>query len=343
MSTQAATSTVSLRYVKTIGIVNNGYNGRGFANPYDVAVSRDGRIFVLNRCDPARASAIRVGICTLDEDYLGEFGKGFGAGDGQFAWPVAMAFDSQDRLYITDEHHHRVSIFDATGTFVGKWGTMGSAPGALNGPAGIAIDATDTIYIADQYNHRIQKFRSDGTYVMHWGEAGSQDGQFNLPWGVAVDAEGDVYVADWRNDRIQKFTSEGQFLASFGESGQGEGQFNRPSSVAVDADGYIYVADWRNERVQVLGPDGSFQALLRGQATLSKWAEDYFAANPEEWQTRTISNLIPDLPPSLQTPYHISSQTEPYFWGPVSVTLDRENRLYVAETNRHRVQIYQKR
>ena len=44
MSPQA-TSTVTINYLKTIGIVNNGYNGRGFANPYDVAVSRDGRIY----------------------------------------------------------------------------------------------------------------------------------------------------------------------------------------------------------------------------------------------------------------------------------------------------------
>jgi tripartite motif-containing protein 71 len=125
VSIEAGTSHMTLKYVKTIGIVNNGYNGRGFANPYDVAVSQDGRIFVLNRCDPARAAAIRVGICTLDEVYLGEFGYGFGSGDGQLAWPVAMAFDSQERLYITDEHNHRISIFDTSGTFIGKWGVFG--------------------------------------------------------------------------------------------------------------------------------------------------------------------------------------------------------------------------
>jgi DNA-binding beta-propeller fold protein YncE len=342
VSPQAATHTITLKYVKTIGIVNNGFNGRGFANPYDVAVSQDGRIFVLNRCDPARAAAIRVGICTLDEEYLGEFGNGFGAGDGQFAWPVAMAFDSRERLYITDEHQHRISIFDTSGTFLGKWGAFGSGAGELNGPAGIAIDAEDHVYIVDQNNHRIQKFTTDGRYLLQWGAAGTHAGQFNLPWGVAVDNEGAVYVADWRNDRIQKFTPDGQFVATFGESGQSEGQFNRPSSVAVDAEGYIYVADWGNERVQALGPDGSFQLLLRGQATLSKWAEDFFASNPDEWETRQTSNLVPPLPPHLNTPYHISSQTEPYFWGPVSVTLDRQNRLYVPETNRHRVQIYQK-
>ena len=95
MSAQAVGSDLNLGYVKTIGMVNNGFSGRGFANPYDTAVSQDGRIFVLNRCDPPRASAIRVGICNLDEDYLGEFGNGYGDGDGQFVLPVAMAFDSQ--------------------------------------------------------------------------------------------------------------------------------------------------------------------------------------------------------------------------------------------------------
>jgi tripartite motif-containing protein 71 len=120
VSIQAVTPSITMRYVKTIGIVNNGFNGRGFANPYDLAVSQDGRIFVLNRCDPTRAAAIRVGICTLDEEYLGEFGNGFGSGDGQFIWPVAMAFDRRERLYITDEQNHRISIFDTSGTFLGK-------------------------------------------------------------------------------------------------------------------------------------------------------------------------------------------------------------------------------
>ena len=91
MSTQTESPSIALDYVKTIGIVNNGFNGRGFANPYDIVVDGGGRIFVVNRCDPLRASAIRVGVCTLDEEYLNEFGRGNGAGDGQFVWVVAMA------------------------------------------------------------------------------------------------------------------------------------------------------------------------------------------------------------------------------------------------------------
>ena len=343
MSTLAGTQAMTIEYLKTIGIVNNGSNGRGFATPYDLAVSGDGRIYVLNRCDPPRAAAIRVGICNLDEEYLGEFGYGAGAGDGQMVWPVSMAFDSKNRLYITDEHNHRISIYDSSGAYLGKWGVFGTGAGEVNGPAGVAIDQNDDVYVVDQHNHRVQKFTADGVHLLGWGEFGISQGQFNLPWGIAVGPDGNVYVADWYNDRIQKFTGSGQFLASYGTPGDGEGEFNRPAGVAIDAEGYIYVADWGNERVQILGPAGEFRLMLRGQATLSKWAEDYFASNPEERVERDKANLVPTLPDHLKTPYHVSSQTESYFWGPVSVSLDAEGRLYVTEANRHRFQVYQKR
>ena len=165
---------IGLDYVKTIGIVNNGLNGRGFANPYDLAVSRDGRIFVLNRCDPARASGIRVGVCNLDEEYLGEFGNGGGSGDGQFTWPVAIGFDSQERLYITDEFNQRVTVFSSSGEYLSKWGGPGA--GQFNGPAGIAVGPNDEVYVVDQNNGRVQKFTTGGDFVLEWGSPGPGEG-----------------------------------------------------------------------------------------------------------------------------------------------------------------------
>lgn len=340
MTTQTQPASLALDYVKTIGIVNNGLNGRGFANPYDLQVTADGRIFVLNRADPARAAGIRIGICNLAEDYLGEFYGSAGQGDGNLVWPVAMAFDAAERLYVTDEYNHRITVFDSEGNFLHKWGTPGAGPGELNGPAGIAVGNGGEVYVVDQHNARVQRYASDGAYGGQWGSFGAAPGQFNLPWGMTTDRAGQVYVADWRNDRIQKFTPDGEFLAAFGSSGDGEGQFNRPTQVAVDDAGRIYVADWGNERVQVLDSEGNFLLLLRGQATVSQWAQDYFDSNPEERAERDHSNLRPPLPPHLNTPYHISSQTEPYFWGPVAVSLDAAGHLYVVETNRHRFQVY---
>lgn len=182
MSTQTATTAFALDYVKTIGIVAVQL-GRGFINPYDLVVSRDGRIFILNRTDSARAALVRIGIVSFDEEYLGEFSKGYGAGDGQFMLPVAMALDSQERLYITDEHLHRVSIFDLSGEFLGKWGEAGDGEGQFNGPAGIAIDASDHVYIADQHNHRVQKFTADGQYVTQGAAPATVPANLRCPGG----------------------------------------------------------------------------------------------------------------------------------------------------------------
>jgi len=342
MSAKRTNTSVNIEYLKTIGYLNNGDNGRGFSNPSDLVVASDGRIFVLNRCDPERSKAIRVGVCNIDEDYLYEFGDGFGDGDTQFGLPVSIALDNSGRLHITDEYFHRVTVFNYDGEFLDKWGVYGNNEGQFNGPSGIVFDSEDNVYIVDQNNHRVQKFTSGGRYILEWGGFGREHGQFNMPWGVDVDVDNNVYIADWRNDRIQKFASDGKFIAAFGSFPKDEVKFSRPSGVAVDDEGYIYVADWGNEAVQVLNPDGRFICKMRGQATLSKWAEDFFDSNLDEKIERDRSNLMPTEALDLTIdPYRVSSLTESYFWGPRSVTIDSNHKLYVTESNRHRFQVYQ--
>jgi DNA-binding beta-propeller fold protein YncE len=185
----------------------------------------------------------------------------------------------------------------------------------------------DNLSIVDSGNNRIQKFTKDGQFLAKWGSAGSGDGEFNMPWGIDLDAQGDVYIADWRNDRIQKFSPDGQFLMAFGASGSGEGEFNRPSGVAVDRDGAIYVADWLNDRLQVFDADGVFVEARTGDATISQWAKAKLDANAEMWEER-------------QRAYGI--EREKHFWGPTGVTVDDENRVFVCESARNRIQVYRK-
>ena len=331
-----------MKYLKTIGFNSNQPIGRGFNYPYDTAFSADGRIFVLNRMGGLNARGIRIQICTFDEDWLGEFSTGPGDGDDQFRVPVCMAFGADDNLYVTDEALNEVKVFDSGGKFVRKWGADAAGAGGLSGPAGVAHGADGAVYVVEQYANRVRKLTADGESALSWGGEGDGAGQFDLPWGATVDSAGDVYVADWRNDRVQKFTSDGEFIAAYGESGDGDGQFHRPSSVAVTSDGLICVADWGNERVQILDSDGSHRQTLYGEATLSKWAEEWLLVNPDEYDARKASELdVGELPEHLRTAYHTASQTEPIFWGPVSVKLDARDRLYVTEHSRHRIQIYE--
>ena len=198
--------------------------------------------------------------------------------------------------------------------------------------------------MADSLNNRVQRFTPDGKYLDAWGREGSGDGEFNLPWGLTTDQEGNSYVADWRNDRIQKFDPEGKHLATWGTSGRDQGEFRRPSGVAVDGDGDIYVTDWGNERVQVLGPDGGFVTKFRGDGGMSKWAEDFMEGNPHYRRERQKVELEPKREGIVySSPRDEAAANEKLFWGPTSVKIDSQGRIFVVDSCRHRIQIFRKR
>ena len=324
-----------LEYVLTVGI--SAMEGRGCYVPVDSAIGKNGTLYVVNRSQQQVARGVRVTMCNSDGEYFGTFGS-FGEGDGQFTAPSGIAIDSQGRIYVTDEHLHRVAVFDSGGRFLSKFGAPGTEDGELDTPSGIATDSQDNLYVADTYNNRIQKFTADGQFQLSFG---SQDG-LRLPWGVAVDANEDVYVADWGNDRIQKFSPGGEHITTFGASGDGDGEFYRPSGVAVDNDGFIYVADWGNERVQVLDAEGGFVTSVTGDATLSKWAENFLNVNVEEGAARSRADLEPEIDYFVPDSHEKSSHIEKYFWAPASVKLDLAGLIYVTESNRHRVQVYKR-
>ena len=336
-TTREGTRAQLLEYRLTLGMTT--MEGRGFYYPTDTAIGADGRMYVANRSLENVTRGVRVTMCDIDSEYYGTFGF-YGEGEGQFVWPSACTLDSQGRVYISDEYTHRISVFDHQGQLLSTWGSPGALEGELDTPSGLAFDSEDNLYVADTYNSRVQKFTPEGRFLSTIGRKGDGAGEFNLPWGLTVGDNGHLYVADWGNDRIQRFSPEGEFLAGYGSSGRGDGEFRRPSGVAVDTAGCIYVADWGNERVQVLDPEGGFVMKLRGEATLSKWAQNFLLVNVEEGEARSRANLEPEIEYFIDDPHEESSHIEKYFWSPVSVKLDRAGNLYVTESNRHRIQVY---
>ena len=315
--------------------------GRHINRPVAIAVASGDTIYALERpsenianvpwdktASGAKVSVCKIGAKSGDEDFLREFGK-YGDDDGEFIWPAGMALDSQENVYVTDEWLNRISVFDKDGEFQVAWGEGGGGDGQLNRPSGIAVDAEDNLFIVDSLNHRIQKLTKDGAFLAKWGSMGSGAGELDSPWGIDIDHEGYVYVADHKNHRAQKFTPEGDFVAEFGSHGDGRGELNRPSDVAVDPDGDVYVCDWPNNRVQAFDPDGGFITSFIGDAQqLSMWHQAIVDANADVIKARRrVYSLEPEWRLTL----------------PTGVTFDAvTNRLLVADTNRSRIQIYDK-
>ena len=331
------TKTEKIEYLDTVGFGAD-IGGRGFHLPVDISARADGHVYVINR-SPMHRLGIRVGICDVLHGWYGEFGSD-GKADGQFTGPTAITHDSNNRIYVADEELNRITIFDPDGEFESKWGESGTDPGQINGPSALKVTSDGNLLVVDHLNNRIQKMTTNGQYIYHWGSKGIAEGQFNLPWGIDTDNADNVYVADWRNDRIQRFSEDGKFIDMYGSSGSDDGMFNRPSDVAVDQDGFIYVADWGNQRVQVFDHLWNFYTSLRGQATVSPWAQEYLEANADELDAR--SRFDPYIEVDTDDQHEISARVEAYFWDPIAVEIDPKGRLIVADSLRHRLQIYQR-
>lgn len=300
-------------------------SGQGFYAPVDMALADNGVVYVA--CRGGLALYARITKLTVDHEFIREIGSQ-GQADGQFVWPTGVAVDSDENVYLTDDFLHRISVFNKDGGFLRNFSSPGSGDGELKAPAGIKVDKDDNLLVVDGQNHRVQKFDRQGKFLSKWGEQGSAEGQLNMPWGLCFDNDGNVLVADWGNRRVQKFTSGGKFLASYGGPGSGPGELNRPSSVAVDSDGDIYVTDWNADTLNVYAPeDGRFITALTGNArVVSPWAERLIASNPDMIKARRIADLTEE-------------------WGfrrPISVNIGPNNRIYVLEEYRHRIQVYDK-
>ena len=298
--------------------------------PVDLAVSRDGTLFIL--CRGAGTGFIRQ--LTLQDETPGAVNlMGGGAQIGgtyavtaNFVWPASLIMDSDENLWVADEGTHQVSSFTKEGELLQQWGEFGTENGQLNRPSGIAFDHDENLCVVDTQNHRIQKFAKDGKFLVGFGGFGDGEGRFNMPWGIEVDELGDIYVADWRNDRVQKLSADGQFIFQLGGPGSEDGEFNRPSGVTVDQHGDIYVADRGNNRGQLFNSRGGFVEKFIGDATLGKQAHSYMITNLMALRLREMSSLEP----------------QKRLRAPISVRVDGEGRMYIADYGSHRIQVYKK-
>jgi DNA-binding beta-propeller fold protein YncE len=257
--------------------------------------------------------------------------------------------DTSGNVYVADLSD-RIQKFDANGTFLMQWGSLGSGAGQFDEPLGLATDASGNLYVSDLGNGRIQKFDSSGTFLLQWGSPGSGDGEFTSPIGVAIDDAGNVYVADSDNFsahyRIQKFDSSGNFLLKWGSSGSGDGQFDGLQGIAVDPSGNVYVADLWNHRIQKFDANGNF---------LTKWGSpgsgDGQFVLPRGLATDSSGNLYVadfgndriqqfDANGTLLAKWGTLGGGSGQFNGPGWVAVAGSGNVYVADQYNSRIQLF---
>ena len=120
---------------------------------------------------------------------------------------------------------------------------------------------------------------------------------------VRLDPQGNVWLSDFRNHVVQKYSPEGTLLLTLGEAGRagdGERHFNGPTDMAFLPNGHVFIADGYGNR-RVIHFDDQGRFVRQ-------WGEE--GTGPGQ------------------------------FALPHSIAIDSEQRVYVADRNNARIQVF---
>jgi DNA-binding beta-propeller fold protein YncE len=177
--------------------------------------------------------------------------------------------------------------------------------------AGVATDSQDRVYVFNRSAHPVIVFDHGGKFLTSWGE-----GAIKRAHGIHIGPDDAVYLTDDLDHTVRKFTPEGRLLLTLGASGKPcdtgiDGidyrtirrtgpPFHRPTNVALSARGDIYVSDGYGN-ARVHKFDPNGRLLL-------SWGE-------------------PGDGPGQ-------------FYIPHGIAVDRDERVYVADRENSRIQVF---
>jgi sugar lactone lactonase YvrE len=294
-------------------------------------------------------------ICTVAGNGLPAFdGDGRPALQTALYWPLDLEFSPMTgEAYLVDWQNHRIRRIEADGrvrTVIGSDlpgdGPPGGgdlrpegAPGTeveLNHPTDLQFLPGGTLLVAAWHNHKIRSFdpATGRVRVICGGAAGdsashvlAERALLNQPKSIAVQTSGDttfIYVADSRNQRLRMIdpdgiidTVAGNGRAEFaGDGGRlSEAAFHMQEmnenpepggSIASDGAGRLYLADTFNDRIRRVDLAANLVTTIAGNGTRG------FAG---------------DGGPATQAALD----------RPRDLELGPDGRLYVADTDNHRV------
>ncbi|MDA1055606.1 MAG: NHL repeat-containing protein [Planctomycetota bacterium] len=185
-----------------------------------------------------------------------------------------------------------------------------------------------------------------GTLEKVWGRRGLSEGRFQTPRAIAIDTDDLVYIVD-KIGRIQVFTTDGDYLRGWRTPAIENG---KPCGMTIDDEGLLVVADTHYFRVLFYKPDGTLLEErtiggVNGQGEgefhfLTDVVQDsqgnYYVG--EYGEHDRIQKFSRDGRFLLQWGGH--GREPGKFVRPQGITVDADDRIWVADACNHRIQIF---
>jgi DNA-binding beta-propeller fold protein YncE len=182
------------------------------------------------------------------------------------------------------------------------------------------------------------------SHVEILGRRGNGVGEFNKPRSVATDAQDNLYVVDMTG-RVQKFSPAGQYLLSWQMPQTDKG---KPKGMVRDNDDNIIVVEPHYNRLNYFHPDGSLAYQWGRQGTnagelafprcvaINSAGETYIG----EYGLAERVQRFSALGTNLLTVIGSEGEGPGQFRRAEGVGIDAHDRLFVADSCNHRVQVF---
>ncbi len=202
-----------------------------------------------------------------------------------YSRPQAVFCDTNNRMYVTDEHN--VMLIDGS-TSRNRGGFRGDPTstlslGSTNGtglvarfstPTGIAVHPkSNDVYVCDKNNNLIRKGSKyvNSSNETSWSTLTGQDNfvggyvnglvgvaEFNTPEDIEISDAGIFYICDNANNCIRQITSglvttlagNGNFDAGYRDANDTFARFDRPTGICIENSNSLLVADRNNGMIR---------------------------------------------------------------------------------------------
>ena len=138
--------------VKTFG--KKGERKGHFKTPISICLDDTERIVV------SEFSNNRVQVMSKEGEALFTIGD---SGPEKLSTPYSC-IPYKNIFLVTERDNHVIKAFDASNTFLYKFGKKGNQEGQFNSPRGMCLDGSKNLLVCDSDNNRVQRFSLDGRF-----------------------------------------------------------------------------------------------------------------------------------------------------------------------------------
>jgi len=218
--------------------------GGTFHEPWDVAVSQDGFVYVADTFNH------RIQKFTKNGRFLKSWGVFAQGNEPDSFWgPRGIAISPDGNIFITDTGNKRVVVFDSDLNYITQFGGAGYEAGQFDEPVGITIGPSGKVYIADAWNRRVQIFEESVDEAAPFAQIGEFDvdgwyGQSidNKPY-ISIHPSGSIFISDPEAGRILEFSEDGEIIRGWQDLAVSDDLLSSPYGLAFDGNGNLWTAD----------------------------------------------------------------------------------------------------